>query len=75
MSHTAWNYTQDFLFGLPKSGHPATVSVFMSEAHGSRFFYDQNFGIEGSWMAILMNLLAYLVIWLIGRHIQKKEKN
>ena len=32
-----WNYTQDFLFGLPDSGKPAAVSVFSTEVQGSGF--------------------------------------
>ena len=74
LSHMAWNYTQDFLFGLPDSGHPAAASIFTTEVQGSGFFYDQTFGIEGSWMAIIMDLLVCVVIIAVGRRIQKKEK-
>lgn len=72
MAHMTWNYTQDFLFGLPDSGKPAAVSIFTTEVQGSGFFYDQTFGIEGSWMAVLMNVLACIVIWLVGRNLKKK---
>jgi len=72
-AHMAWNYTQDFLFGLPDSGRPAAASIFSSAVSGSSFFYDQTFGIEGSWMAILVNALGCLAVWLIGRQLMKKK--
>lgn len=74
LAHMAWNYTQDFLFGLPDSGRPAAVSVFTTEVQGSGFFYDQTFGIEGSWMAIIMDCLICIIIFTVGRYMQKKEK-
>ena len=72
-AHMVWNYTQDFLFGLPDSGKPAAVSVFSTEVQGSGFFYDKTFGIEGSWMAILMNFLVCIIVFAVGKHMRKKE--
>lgn len=72
-AHMAWNFTQDVLFGLPDSGKPAAVSIFTSAVNGSSFFYDPKFGIEGSWMAILVNLLACVLVFLIGRRRMKKK--
>lgn len=73
MAHMMWNFTQDFIFGLPDSGKPAALSFFNSETHGSGFFYDEAFGIEGSWMAILVNIAACVIVVLIGRHMRKKQ--
>lgn len=72
-AHMMWNFSQDFLFGLPDSGHPAVVSIFQTTVKGSGFFYDEVFGIEGSVMAILVNLSMCVVIFLIGRHMQKTK--
>lgn len=71
--HTLWNYTQDFIFGLPDSGNPAAVSIFNTTVNGSSFFYNRTFGIEGSAMAILVNLIGCGVIFLVGRHIRGRR--
>ena len=68
-----WNFTQDFIFGLPDSGHPPAVSIFNTTVNRSSFFYDERFGIEGSVMAILVNLLDCCILFLIGRRLQKKR--
>ena len=73
-AHMAWNYTQDFIFGLPDSGTPAAVSIMSSTVQGSGFFYDRTFGIEGSWMAIIVNIAACVVVALIGRRIHLSPK-
>ena len=68
-----WNFTQDFIFGLPDSGNPAVISIFHTTVSGSSFFYDEVFGIEGSCAAVIVNLIACCIIFLIGRKMQKKE--
>ena len=73
-AHMMWNFSEDFIFGLPDSGKPAAVSFFNTVTNGSGFFYDETFGIEGSWMAILVNAAACMIVFLIGRHMQKKQK-
>ena len=65
-SHLMWNFTQDFVFGLPDSGKSAAASIYNSQINGSSFFYDASFGIEGSFMAITVNLLLCAAIVLIG---------
>ena len=67
-AHMMWNFTQDFIFGLPDSGKSAAASIYNSQINGSSFFYDAAFGIEGSFMAISLNLLLCVVIVLIGRN-------
>lgn len=71
-AHAMWNYTQDFLFGLPDSGKPAVVSVLQTTVNGNSFFYDADFGIEGSLMAICVNLAACFVLYFC-RKIPCKE--
>ncbi|MBQ6400659.1 MAG: hypothetical protein IJI20_00085 [Firmicutes bacterium] len=63
-----------FIFGLPDSGTPAAVSIMSSTVQGSGFFYDRTFGIEGSWMAIIVNIAACVVVALIGRRIHLSPK-
>ena len=73
-AHMMWNYSQDFLFGLPDSGSPAVVSFFNSTVNSSGFFFDEAFGIEGGMMAVLVNVAACIAVVLIGRKMQSKEK-
>ena len=72
-AHMMWNFTQDFVFGLPDSGKPAAVSLFNTAVNGSSFFYDETFGIEGSYMAILVNVLACIVVIVIGRSVRRRS--
>lgn len=72
-AHMMWNFTQDFIFGLPDSGKPAVVSLFNTTVNGSGFFYDETFGIEGSYMAILVNALTCIAVVVIGRSVRKRR--
>lgn len=73
-AHTLWNFTQDFIFGLPDSGKPPAVSVMNTVVNGNSFFYDKDFGIEGSYMAICMNLLACIIVFITGSRMKKKKQ-
>ena len=72
--HTAWNYTQNIIFGLPNSGIVSEYSIFKLEAASARdgLFYNVNFGVEGSVGASLVLLAVILVLILINR--KKPEK-
>lgn len=72
-AHMMWNFTQDFIFGLPDSGKPAVASLFNTTVNGSGFFYDETFGIEGSYMAILVNILACIAVVVIGKAVRKRR--
>ena len=69
-----WNFTQDFIFGLPDSGKPAAVSIFNTTVSSSSFFYDKDFGIEGSLMAILVNATVCVIVLLIGNYLKRQQK-
>ena len=73
--HMAWNFTQNIIFGLPNSGIVSVYSIFRLEAASARngFFYNVNFGVEGSIGAILVLIAIGVVIYLINRG--KPEKN
>ena len=73
-AHAMWNFTQDFIFGLPDSGKPAAVSIFNTTVSGSSFFYDKDFGIEGSLMAILVNAAACVLVFAIGNYLKRRQK-
>ena len=67
--HTAWNFTQDFIFGLPNSGNPSAMSILKSTALSDSWAYSTEFGVEGSYTAIAVNVILILVIVLANsRH-------
>ena len=73
--HTAWNFTQNLLLGLPNSGHVSPFSVFKLDAASATnsFAYDVGFGVEGTYFAIAVQLIGALVIFLLFRN--KKERD
>ena len=73
--HTAWNYTQNIIFGLPNSGIVSEYSIFKLEAASatSGLFYDVKFGVEGSIGASLVLIAVLIVILVINR--KKPEKH
>lgn len=46
MAHMMWNFSQDFIFGLPDSGMPSAVSIFQTTVKGSSFFYNVLLGLK-----------------------------
>ena len=71
--HAGWNFTQSILFGLPNSGIVSAYSVFKLDAAPARngFFYDVNFGVEGSLGAVLLLIALCILIMVVNRG--KKE--
>ena len=53
--HTAWNFTQNILFGLPNSGLISEASIFGLDASSAQdsLFYNVAFGVEGAIPAVL----------------------
>lgn len=72
--HTAWNFTQAIIFGLPNSGNPAVYSVFKIDLDNSRnsFAYNVIFGIEGTVFSVIVLALACMALYLWGRKYGKK---
>lgn len=66
-AHTAWNFTQNILFGLPNSGMTVPFSVFRLETAKNSFAYNMNFGLEGTIFADLVLIAACAALWLWGR--------
>ncbi|MBO5104456.1 MAG: CPBP family intramembrane metalloprotease [Ruminococcus sp.] len=75
--HTAWNFTQAIIFGLPNSGNPAVYSVFKIDLDNSKnsFAYNVIFGIEGTVLSVIVLALACMALYLWGRKYGKKPYN
>ena len=75
MMHASWNFCQSIFFGLPNSGIVSAYSVFKLEAASARngFFYNADFGVEGSPAAVILLTILCIVIVMINRG--KSEKH
>ena len=72
-AHTAWNYTQNLIFGLPNSGLVSPFSVMKLEAGTARnsFAYNVGFGVEGTLLAcIVLGVSSLLAVYLGRKHNQ-----
>lgn len=74
--HTMWNFTQNLLFGLPNSGIVTPLSVFRLDAASARdsFSYNVAFGVEGSPMAVLVQLIALFLVIYFGKKRRSPEQ-
>ncbi len=72
--HTGWNYMQSILAGLPNSGQVVPYSVFTLDASTARnsFFYNVEFGVEGTVPAILTQIAVIAAIVVIGRRMGRR---
>ena len=59
--HVAWNYTQGGIFGLPISGNEMT-GVLRGTVSGPNWISGGEFGVEASWIAVAVCLIATAVI-------------
>ncbi len=65
--HTSWNFMQNFILGLPNSGIPAEYSLFKITAAKDSFFYNTVFGVEGTMFCVILEIVAFIAIFLILR--------
>lgn len=67
--HTMWNFTQNFLFGLPNSGLVSEASVLHLDAANavSNWVYSYEFGVEGAVPAVFIDLLLIVVILILAK--------
>lgn len=66
--HTAWNFTQNILFGLPNSGNVMPYSVFsLNQGARDSFLYNTAFGIEGALFSSLV-IIAVTIILVLHAH-------
>ena len=68
-AHAAWNFTQNFLFGLPNSGTVYDFSVFKLDPATARtsLFYNVEFGVESSITAVLVLAALSALLFCLGR--------
>ena len=75
-AHTAWNFSQSIVFGLPNSGIVSKYSVFKLEAASARdgIFYNTSFGVEGSMGANVMIAAAIVIVLIYGLVTKRGER-
>lgn len=66
--HMMWNFTQNFIFGLPNSGLVSEVSMFRLDAATGidSLMYSYEFGVEAAWPALFINSLIAIVIIVLA---------
>ena len=66
--HTAWNFTQNFIFGLPNSGLVSETSIFTLDAANARttWVYDAAFGVEGAVPAVVADAVLGSVCLMLA---------
>ncbi len=78
--HTAWNFTQNYLFGLPNSGMVSEVSIWGLDAANARdsLIYNVQFGVEGAVPAVIADLALGVICLILaakqGRLGELKER-
>ena len=70
--HTMWNYTQAFIFGLPNSGSSSLYSIFRLLESKSGFAYHEVFGVEGTILSIIIDIVLIVIIQLLYK---KRNQN
>lgn len=68
-AHAAWNFTQNFIFGLPNSGTVYDFAIFKLNPATARtsLCYNVEFGVEGSLTAVLAFALAVAILLYLGK--------
>lgn len=68
LAHTAWNFMQNIILGLPNSGLTVPYSVFkLGPKPANGFAYNVNFGIEGTILACIVLFVACVIVYFVGR--------
>ena len=75
-AHTAWNFSQSIVFGLPNSGIVSKYSVFRLEAALARdgLFYSTGFGVEGSIGASLIIGAAVAIVLVYAFKTKRRDR-
>ena len=75
-AHTAWNFSQSIVFGLPNSGIVSKYSVFKLEAASARdgIFYNTSFGVEGSLGSNIMIAAVIVIVLIYGLVTKRGER-
>jgi len=70
--HTAWNFTQNCIFGLPNSGNPASITIMQPTYTKASICYDPEFGVEGTVITTLIYVITIIIMIVL---INKKGRN
>lgn len=70
-NHAAWNFTQNFVYGLPNSGLSSKLSLLTLAFSRNSFLYDLRFGIEGTIITTIVVSAGALLIFLYSRNRSK----
>ncbi len=75
-AHSAWNYCQNMIFGLPNSGLVSRVSVFKLDAASARssMAYNVEFGVEGTFVSIAVTLVGIAGLVIVGRKLRSTQE-
>lgn len=72
--HFMWNFSQNIIWGLPNSGLNAVGSVFtVVWSNDNKLFFDSVFGIEGTAVCFLTDILIIVGCTAFSRHIKNKH--
>ena len=71
--HTAWNYCQSLLLGLPNSGIVSAKALFKLEAATDSAFYSAAFGLEGALFTALFVSAGIALVLYLNRGKLKEE--
>ncbi len=68
-AHAAWNFTQNFIFGLPNSGTVYDFAIFKLDSATARtsLFYNVEFGVESSVTAVLVFAAVAAILVCLGK--------
>ena len=68
-AHAAWNFTQNFIFGLPNIGTVYGFSIFKlnSATAKTSLCYSLAFGVEGSLTAVLAFAFVSAILLYLGK--------
>ena len=69
--HMGWNFFQDGIFGMPNSGITELVSWIQPDISGPNWITGGNFGIELSYIALLLSLVFGIIIF--KKAIEKRQ--
>ena len=65
--HTAWNFSQNFLFGLPNSGLVSEKSFLHLSSAADSIFYDAAFGVEGGIVTTAVLVVMSVVVIICAK--------
>lgn len=65
--HSGWNFTQEYILGLPNSGATSGLALLHTENASSNFFFNAVYGNEGSLLTTVVLLLLMGIIALCYR--------